>query len=157
MNPLQRAVSLTMTAALTLSLLVLPAAAVPEDEDPGPGAHAAEEAELPAETPVQQTREESPASAPDQSPDLVYLDPMFPARRKSGLVKKKFQLLHLLEPPCEDEEDLLDAALAARPRRIIVKRPLKGPYLGGLRPGYSISGKTIRYDCIVPPQAGGRG
>jgi 16S rRNA (guanine1516-N2)-methyltransferase len=103
------------------------------------------------------SREALRAAAPGQSPDLVYLDPMFPARRKSGLVKKKFQLLHLLEPPCEDEEDLLDAALAARPRRIIVKRPLKGPYLGGLRPGYSISGKTIRYDCIVPPQSGGRG
>lgn len=31
------------------------------------------------------------------SPDLILLDPMFPKRQKSGLVKKKFQLLHQLE------------------------------------------------------------
>ena len=65
MTPLQRAVSLTMMAALTLSLLVLPAAAVPDDEDPGPGAHAAEE----AEAPVQQTREETSVSVPASSPE----------------------------------------------------------------------------------------
>ena len=31
--------------------------------------------------------------------DIVFLDPMFPKRNKSGLVKKKFQLLHNLEQP----------------------------------------------------------
>ncbi|MBQ6453606.1 MAG: class I SAM-dependent methyltransferase [Coriobacteriales bacterium] len=81
--------------------------------------------------------------------DLVYLDPMFPARSKSAAVKKKFQLLHQLEAPCPDEQDLLAAAIAAKPRRIIVKRPVKGALLAGIKPSYQLRGKAIRYDVIV--------
>lgn len=87
----------------------------------------------------------------DFSPDVVFLDPMFPERTKSAAVKKKFQLLHHLERPCEDEEELLDAALAARPRKIVIKRPPKGPWLAGVKPSHSIAGKAVRYDVIVPP------
>ena len=82
-------------------------------------------------------------------PDLVLLDPMFPERQKSALVKKKFQLIHRLESPCMEEETLLNAAIAAGPRKILIKRPLKGPWLAGRKPGYSISGKAVRYDCIL--------
>lgn len=85
-------------------------------------------------------------------PDVVLLDPMFPARQKSALVKRKFQLLQQLEKPCTDERDLLDAALNMKPRRVVIKRPLKGPYLADVKPGYSINGKAIRYDCIVIPR-----
>ncbi len=52
------------------------------------------------------------------SPDVVLLDPMFPKRKKSGLIKKKFQLLHCLEQPCQDEEALLEAAMSCSPKRI---------------------------------------
>jgi 16S rRNA (guanine1516-N2)-methyltransferase len=83
------------------------------------------------------------------APDLIYLDPMFPARRKSGLITKKLQMLQMLENPCADESALLAAAVRANPRRIVIKRPLKGPFLAGIRPAYSIKGKAIRYDCIV--------
>lgn len=82
-------------------------------------------------------------------PDVVYLDPMFPERRKSAAVKKKFQLIHYLERPCEDEEALVRAALAANPRKIVVKRPLKGPVLAGVKPSYALAGKAIRYDVIA--------
>ena len=85
----------------------------------------------------------------DFTPDLVLLDPMFPERQKSSLVKKKAQLLQKLEKPCDDEAGLLEAAFQANPRKIVVKRPLKGPYLAGRKPDYAISGKTIRYDCYV--------
>nr|WP_317285605.1 class I SAM-dependent methyltransferase [uncultured Parolsenella sp.] len=85
-----------------------------------------------------------------EAPDVVYLDPMFPARTKSAAVKKKFQLLHRLESPCADEASLMDAALAAHPRKIVVKRPIKAPVLAGVRPSHSISGKAVRYDVIVP-------
>lgn len=84
-------------------------------------------------------------------PDVILLDPMFPERQKSALVKKKFQLLHQLEAPCTDEGELLDAAMAACPQKIIIKRPLKGPYLAGRKPSWSIKGKAIRYDCIFIP------
>ncbi len=82
-------------------------------------------------------------------PDVVFLDPMFPERGKSALTKKKFQLLHGLELPCADEEALLAAAMAARPRKIVIKRPAKGPALAGRRVSYSLTGKSVRYDCIV--------
>jgi 16S rRNA (guanine1516-N2)-methyltransferase len=86
-----------------------------------------------------------------ETPDVVYLDPMFPARKKSALVKKKFQLLQQLEQPCEEGEELLQAAMACKPKKIVIKRPLKGEVLGNRTPDYSIKGKTIRYDCIVIP------
>lgn len=84
-----------------------------------------------------------------QAPDVIYLDPMFPARKKSGLVKKKFQVLHQLEQPCEEENEFLEAALACGPKRIVIKRPMKENFLGNRTPSYSLKGKTIRYDCIV--------
>lgn len=82
-------------------------------------------------------------------PDVVYLDPMFPARTKSAAVKKKFQLLQKLEAPCDDAGRILDAAIRAQPRKIVVKRPLKGPFLDDVVPAYSLKGKAIRYDCLV--------
>lgn len=86
------------------------------------------------------------------SPDVILLDPMFPERHKTAAVKKKFQLIHHLEKPCEDEEALLNAAIAAKPRKILIKRPVKGPYLCGRKPSYSIAGKAVRYDCLVFPE-----
>ncbi|MCI1479840.1 MAG: class I SAM-dependent methyltransferase [Eggerthellaceae bacterium] len=83
------------------------------------------------------------------APDVVLLDPMFPERRKSAAVKKKFQLIHRLERPCADEAELLAAARAALPRKIVVKRPPKGPHLAGAAPSYSLQGKAVRYDCYV--------
>ena len=87
-----------------------------------------------------------------EPPDVVYLDPMFPGRTKSAAVKKKFQLLHRLERPCGDEGALMDAARAARPRKIVVKRPAKGPYLAGVKPSHSLAGKAVRFDCIACPR-----
>ena len=88
----------------------------------------------------------------DFEPDVVFLDPMFPARTKSAAVKKKFQLLHHLEQPCEEEDALVKAALAAHPHKVVIKRPAKGPHLAGMKPSYSIQGKAVRYDVLVPPR-----
>ncbi|MBE5910814.1 class I SAM-dependent methyltransferase [Pseudobutyrivibrio sp.] len=85
----------------------------------------------------------------DYLPDCILLDPMFPGRTKTAKIKKKFQLLQKLESPCSTEEELLDAAVKANPKRIIIKRPVKGPYLAGRKPSYSLEGKAIRYDCFV--------
>lgn len=85
------------------------------------------------------------------TPDVVLLDPMFPPRQKSSLVTKKLQLLQKLEMPCSEEAALLNAALTAKPKRIVIKRPAKGPFLADVKPAYSLAGKAVRYDCIVPP------
>lgn len=88
----------------------------------------------------------------DYRPDVILLDPMFPESSKSALIKKKFQLLRRLEKPCTNGEELLQAAISARPQKIIIKRPLKGPFLGDVKPSYSLTGKAIRYDCLVFPE-----
>ena len=84
-------------------------------------------------------------------PDVILLDPMFPARQKSALVKKKLQTIQKLELPCLDEEELIFAAMGARPKKLIVKRPPKGPWLAGIKPDHSVEGKAVRYDCFVSP------
>ena len=84
-------------------------------------------------------------------PDVILLDPMFPARQKSALVKKKLQIIQKLEFPCSDENELLLTAMNAKPKKLIIKRPPKGPYLAGMKPDYSITGKAVRFDCIVSP------
>ncbi len=82
------------------------------------------------------------------NPDVILLDPMFPERKKKSLIKKKFQILHLLEEPCNNEKKLLDSAILAKPKKIIIKRPINADKLGDVKPSYSIKGDTIRYDCI---------
>ena len=96
---------------------------------------------------------ESLAQSSEQAPDVIYLDPMFPARQKSAAVKKKFQLLHVLEKPCDEAEEdaLIRAAFAAGSRKVVIKRPVKGGHLAGIKPSYSITGKAVRYDVLVPP------
>lgn len=88
-------------------------------------------------------------SAINERPEAVFLDPMFPERKKSALVKKKFQLLQRLEKPATDERKMYDEAVGLKPKKIVIKRPLKGPVLEGTKPSYSIKGKAIRYDCIL--------
>ena len=84
-------------------------------------------------------------------PDVILLDPMFPERQKSALVKKKLQMIQKLEIPCADEEELMAAAINALPKKLVIKRPPKGPYLAGVKPDYSIEGKAVRFDCIAYP------
>ena len=85
------------------------------------------------------------------SPDVILLDPMFPQRQKSALVKKKLQMIQKLESPCENEKELLLSAVSAAPKKLIIKRPPKGPYLAGIKPDHSIEGKAVRFDCFVSP------
>lgn len=114
--------------------------------------------EIPELAPIvgrMEVREENSLTALPQmteSPDVILLDPMFPERQKSALIKKKFQLLQQLESPCAEEDALVHAAMEAHPRKIVIKRPLKGPNLAGIKPSHSLKGKAIRYDCLVLPR-----
>jgi 16S rRNA (guanine1516-N2)-methyltransferase len=81
--------------------------------------------------------------------DVVYLDPMFPQRRKAALVKKEMRFFQEIVGSDGESHELLRAALRASRRRVVVKRPLKGSYLGELAPSHSIKGKTTRYDVYV--------
>lgn len=84
-----------------------------------------------------------------EQPDVIYLDPMFPERSKTAKVKQDLQLLQLLDQKSEPPEQLLFAALAAQAKKVVVKRPLKGPFLGDRKPSYSLRGKAVRFDVYV--------
>ncbi len=86
---------------------------------------------------------------PTERPEVIYLDPMFPERSKSAKVKQDLQLLQLLDDQSHAPEPLLQAALALRPKKVVVKRPLKGPLLAGPAPSYTLKGKAIRFDVYV--------
>ena len=85
-----------------------------------------------------------------QQIEVIYLDPMFPERRKSALVKKEAQILQLLAGPSsfEADKELLTAAMIVG-QRIVVKRPRKAPFLAELQPSHSLLGKTVRFDVYL--------
>ena len=85
----------------------------------------------------------------EEGVDVVYLDPMFPERRKSALVKKELQLIQLLAQPDSAPEKLLAAALEVARQRVVVKRPLKAPFLTDRSPSHSLTGKTVRFDVYL--------
>ncbi|TVP80694.1 MAG: SAM-dependent methyltransferase [Puniceicoccaceae bacterium] len=82
-------------------------------------------------------------------PDVVYLDPMFPPRQKSALVKKEMRIFHDLVGIDDDAGRLFDAAMACGAKRVVVKRPRIAPTLGNASPSFVLSGKSNRYDVYV--------
>ena len=87
-----------------------------------------------------------------ERPDVVYLDPMYPVRCKSALVKKEMRLLRCIVGNDEDAPALLATALACARRRVVVKRPHTAVSLIGPRPAVHITTKNTRFD-IYPVAA----
>ena len=86
-------------------------------------------------------------------PQVIYLDPMFPGRsKKSAQVKKEMRLFQPLVVADEDAAQLLTAALDLATHRVVIKRPRIAPALGGIVAGYSLEGKSSRYD-IYPKKS----
>ncbi|HSH57695.1 MAG TPA: class I SAM-dependent methyltransferase [Halomonas sp.] len=82
-------------------------------------------------------------------PQVIHLDPMFPHREKSALVKKEMRLFRTLAGDDADAPRLLEAALDVATHRVVVKRPRRAPALEGPTPRHVIEGKTSRYDLYV--------
>lgn len=87
-----------------------------------------------------------------ETPQVVYLDPMFPHRDKSALVKKEMRIFRPLVGDDDDAPALLEAALALASHRVVVKRPRKAPTVGGMAPGYALEGNSSRFD-IYPKRS----
>ncbi len=81
-----------------------------------------------------------------EAPQVIYLDPMFPHRDKSALVKKEMRLFRPFVGDDLDAPALLEAALKLASHRVVVKRPRKAPVIEGAKPGYALEGKSSRYD-----------
>lgn len=87
---------------------------------------------------------------PEQNrPDVVYLDPMYPEAGKSSLPKKEMQAFRQLLSGDPDSDALLPAALGCARQRVVVKRPVAAPPLGGQAATMEIRGKKHRYDVYV--------
>lgn len=99
----------------------------------------------------------------EQRPDICYIDPMFPSRKKTAAVKKNMQILHGLLGSQEiddllalkNEKELLKAAWSLARERVVVKRPINADCLSstleqeGIKPSYQIKGAVNRWDVYV--------
>lgn len=82
-------------------------------------------------------------------PQVIYVDPMFPHRDKSALVKKEMRLFRPLVGDDVDARELLATALNLASHRVVVKRPRKAPAIDGATPSFSLEGKSSRYDIYA--------
>lgn len=81
--------------------------------------------------------------------ECIYIDPMFPAKRKkSALAKKSMMVLRDLLGNDEDKEQLFSTAFQAATKRVVVKSPDYAKPLAG-KPSESFTGKLLRYDVYL--------
>lgn len=81
--------------------------------------------------------------------DVVYLDPMFPHKKKSALVKKEMRVFQGVVGEDLDADSLLDVAINAARYRVVVKRPDYASFLNDKKPTMSIKTKKNRFDVYV--------
>ena len=92
---------------------------------------------------------------PGLSPEVVLVDPMHPARKKSALVKHEMRLIREIVGTDEDSVELMQAALSAARKRVVLQWPLRADPMEGIGPAsHQIRGKSTRYDVFMV--AGGR-
>jgi len=82
------------------------------------------------------------------SPEVIYLDPMYPPRPKSASVKKEMQMLHTLVGADTDSSHLLQQALKCARHRVVVKRPQYAPPVEA-EPSFCIHSKKTRFDVYL--------
>ncbi len=84
--------------------------------------------------------------------DIIYLDPMYPPKRKSAQVKKEMQILHQVIGADSDSDELFHAA-KKQGSRLVVKRPSYATPIANSKPSFSYStdkrGAT-RFDIYLP-------
>ncbi len=83
------------------------------------------------------------------APDAVYMDPMYPARRKSALPTRKMRLCRMLVGDDPDAADLLDAARRVGCRVAVKRHRLAPPVAEDI--AATIEGTAVRYDIYLTP------
>ena len=81
--------------------------------------------------------------------DVVYLDPMYPHKQKSALVKKEMRVFQHLVGADLDADELLLPALQLAKKRVVVKRPGYAEFLSGKQPHFSRETKNHRFDIYM--------
>lgn len=82
----------------------------------------------------------------DKAVEVIYLDPMYPSRDKSALVKKEMQLLHQLVGADTSSSELLAVARQKASKRVVVKRPKGADFVGKQKPSAKVQSKNTRFD-----------
>lgn len=81
--------------------------------------------------------------------EAIYLDPMFPERKKSAAVKKDMQMLQAFIGGDDDADLLFERAMELASHRVVVKRPVQAPFLAGISPSSQIITKAHRFDLYI--------
>lgn len=84
--------------------------------------------------------------------DVVYLDPMYPHKQKSALVKKEMRVFQHLVGADLDSNDFFLPAKALAKKRVVVKRPDYAPFLADQKPDFSHTTKNHRFDIYLSHQ-----
>ena len=82
-------------------------------------------------------------------PQVVYLDPMFPHKQKSALVKKEMRVFQSLVGPDLDADGLLAPARQLATKRVVVKRPDYAPPLADVATPNAVVTKGHRFDIYA--------
>lgn len=82
--------------------------------------------------------------------DVIYLDPMYPARTKSALNKKEMRLLKEIVGEDLDFNELANIALK-KAKRVVIKRPSFANILeiDGRKPDLIFKGKSVFYEVFL--------
>jgi 16S rRNA (guanine1516-N2)-methyltransferase len=92
-----------------------------------------------------------------ETPDVVYLDPMYTPAKRRALAKKEMRICRRLVGDDQDAGELFDIALQTARRRVVVKRHPDAPPLAP-DPSITFPGRTVRYDVyLLPPAPTGSG
>ena len=82
---------------------------------------------------------------------VIYIDPMFPKRKKSARVKKNMRVLQKFLPTQATSQELLALSLTCAANRVVVKRPRYAAFLDHRKPDFQLLGKASRYDVYLSP------
>jgi 16S rRNA (guanine1516-N2)-methyltransferase len=86
----------------------------------------------------------------EDKPEIIYLDPMFPERKKSALPRREMMILHEVVGEDIDGGELLQAALACATKRVVVKRPRLAEALPATTaPSFALKGSSSRFDIYL--------
>ncbi|KTG16129.1 hypothetical protein AUR63_04630 [Guyparkeria sp. XI15] len=92
----------------------------------------------------------SPPGLPVSAETVWYLDPMFPERKKSALVKKPMRIFHQLVGEDADASALFVWARRQEGARWVVKRPPGAPTIDATTPDIEYRSGRLRFDCYLP-------
>lgn len=82
--------------------------------------------------------------------DVIYIDPMYPATKKSAKNNKQMSFLQsFVGHQDEMAEKLLDESLNSQAKKVVIKRPPKSQFVNNIKPSSQILGKAARFDVYA--------